>query len=255
MIYVEPRAGLCNRMRVMASAYNLAKEYNTTMTVLWRVSEGLNCSYYDLFCHDPLVSVIETKHKFSIKFLVKALKARRCFFNIKEEDGEKVESLVRNKKNVYVNTVFDFYDVKHYEMFVPIPEIEKRIADICQSYASYTIGIHIRRTDNIMAIEHSPLSVFLEFIDKEIEKNSDVRFYLATDSQEVEKEIVSCYKEYIILNENRTLGRNLQKGIEDALIDLGCLSRCDLIAGSYYSSFSETAAHWGKEKELKVLVS
>jgi hypothetical protein len=36
--------------------------------------------------------------------------------------------------------------------------------------------------------------------------------------------------------------RNLQKGIQDAVVDMYCLAGCQKIIGSYFSSFSEVAA-------------
>lgn len=253
MIYVEPRAGLCNRMRVIASAYTLAQKYNTKITVLWRESRGLKCSYNNLFCKQPLINVIETKHFINIKFMLNIMKCKRFFYNIKIDSLAEIENELIKNRDIYINTVYWFYEVKNYEMFEPINSIKYKIDNICRKYNMNTIGIHIRRTDNKEAIIHSPLELFLEFIEKEIQKNKEVKFYLSTDSKEIEKEISNKYSHYVITNANKVWGRDSKQGIEDALMDLGCLSRCDFIVGSYYSSFSETAAQWGIEKKLIVL--
>lgn len=253
MIYVEPRAGLCNRMRVIASAYVLALKYNTKITILWRISKGLNCSYHDLFCDNPMIEVIETHYKFSLKFFEKAIMSKKRFYDIKIDDLEKIENSLKKQENIYINTVYWFYELENYKMFVPVKKIEKQVVDITAQYGANTIGIHIRRTDNVKAIEHSPVNLFLDFIDKELEKDKKVKFYLATDSWEVEKLLHEKYGKHIIGNTNKILSRSQRKGIEDALVDLCCLSRCNTIAGSYYSSFSETAAQWGTKKQLFIL--
>ena len=49
-----------------------------------------------------------------------------------------------------------------------------------------------------------------------------------------------------------SISRTTQQGMVDALVDLVCLSRTPKIFGSYWSSFSETAAALG-ETELIVL--
>ncbi len=256
MIYVEPRAGLCNRMRVIESAYNLSKEYGAKVTVLWRKSKGLNCSYYDLFCENTMIQVIETKYKISLKFILRALKCKNKFLNIQYETSNKIEHLLKSnkEKNIYINTVFPFYSIKNYEIFEPTQEIKEKIDTICEkNFNANTIGIHIRRTDNINAIQYSPIELFEDFIRKKIEKEKNVRFYLSTDSIDVENKIISTFGSYIIVNHDKMWGRDSKQGMKDALIDLGCLSNCYIIVGSYYSSFSETAAQWGKTKELIIL--
>ena len=62
-------------------------------------------------------------------------------------------------------------------------------------------------------------------------------------TEEMTEEILQ--KEFpgrIFSNSNRMLQRDSQEGMNDAVIDLYCLSYCKKIIGSYWSSFSETAA-------------
>ena len=207
VIYVEPRAGLCNRMRVIESAYNLSIKYNSRVTVLWRVSKGLNCSYYDLFCKNNRIQVIETKFKFSFRFLVNALKCKKIFLNAKDEERSEIEKQLEgdNNKDIYINTVFPFHDIKNYVEFEPAQDIKEKISNICEkNFRTNTIGIHIRRTDNVNEIKYSPLDLFEKFIAKEIQKDKDVRFYLSTDSVDIENKITNMFGLYIIVNSNKT---------------------------------------------------
>lgn len=49
MIILETSAGLCNRMRAVMSAINLASEYNTNVQVIWPLNKGLNCRFDEIF--------------------------------------------------------------------------------------------------------------------------------------------------------------------------------------------------------------
>ena len=48
-VYVEPIGGLCNRMRVIASAYQLIRPQNGKLIVKWTANAELNCPATALF--------------------------------------------------------------------------------------------------------------------------------------------------------------------------------------------------------------
>lgn len=48
-VYVEPIGGLCNRMRVIASAYQLIRPRDGKLIVKWTANEELNCPAKALF--------------------------------------------------------------------------------------------------------------------------------------------------------------------------------------------------------------
>ena len=114
-------------------------------------------------------------------------------------------------------------------------------------------GIHIRRTDNTKSIENSPTELFINAINQELVYNPDTVFFCASDSVQEVKLLSDIFGSKIIFNKNKSYSRNSPKGIKDALIDLCCLKKCNEIYGSFWSSFSETAALWGGGK-LHILV-
>lgn len=250
MIYVEPRAGLCNRMRVIASAYSLAQKYNTKIVVLWRVSRGLNASFYDLFKPIQDIDVKESKHKLSLSFLWYAIKTRKQYWNISLiTDSDKMEKELKKGNDIYICTVHQFDNVGNYSIFCPTDSIMKKAEKIIKKITEHTVGIHIRRGDNIKAIERSPIELFTVRMDNMLKEGQDyISFYLATDAVDVQKYMLDRYHEKIISACNIKLDRNSLGGMEEALVDLLVLSKCRLILGSYYSSFSEVAAAWGGKK-------
>lgn len=49
MIFLNPRGGLCNRLRVIGSTIKLGIDYNDSIIIFWRKSPELGCSFEDLF--------------------------------------------------------------------------------------------------------------------------------------------------------------------------------------------------------------
>ena len=94
----------------------------------------------------------------------------------------------------------------------------------------------------------------LDVIEKEIANDSAVKFYLATDDLQEEKTISERFGDRIFTYKKRSVDRNTEVGIVDAMIDLTNLASCRKIYGSYYSSFSDVAAIWGntEKKVIKI---
>lgn len=125
--------------------------------------------------------------------------------------------------------------------------------DLVKENGFYYIGVHIRRTDQSLAIAHSKTETFISHIDKLIAKHNQYRIYLATDDPR-EKEIILQRYGRAVIYRDYCLDRNSEQGIVDALTELRNLSECDVIIGSYNSSYSEVAAYMNN-KELIFAVS
>jgi len=69
-LIVEPSHGLCNRLRVIRSALNLAQRFHFKLVVLWRVNKELKCKYEDIFEEPDLFKVINIKDNFFGKYIV-----------------------------------------------------------------------------------------------------------------------------------------------------------------------------------------
>ena len=130
------------------------------------------------------------------------------------------------------------------KLFVPRQDIQEKITSYSQSFTDYSIGIHIRRTDNAASIQQSPTELFIAAIDREIEANPNVSIFLATDSEIVKKEMLSRYGNRVLTAKDEA-DRNSIAGIKGGIIDMFALSKTNKIYGSFQSSFSELAAQIG----------
>lgn len=253
-----PTGGLCNRMRSIVTAIAIAKKYNCPLTIQWNNSEGLRANFNELF--KPInvldVELIENrKWIYSINgtkdFLVRKLFLKLMFeqtvFNYSiYRDGEIYDILknIYHKKLLLVSCypMCSAYNLQG--IFIPQDDIQKRISDITSHFSKQTIGVHIRRTDNIESINSSPTEVFIDKMNKEIEKDETTKFYIASDDKSVKQELLVKYPDRIITIIDDT-DRNSLDGMKFAVVDLFCLSKTNKIIGSVASSYSQVASEIG----------
>ena len=275
MIYIEPRGGLANRMRALASAISIAKELNRKLTCIWLENSELNASFESLFKKIEYVEFLNSKKKYkNLKFsdqqkaykkaIVKIInKFWGIDYNVKEKDfsefdinerHEFIKSKIIKNDRIYINTCEQFCNIGNVlNFFQPTEEINLLISSITKKFDSNTIGIHIRRTDNYLSIQNSPTSLFIEKINSILTKNPNTNFFLSTDDKSVEHNLIELFGDKIITFE-KNLNRNTTIGIKHAVVDMFCLSKCSLIYGSYWSSFSLMAGDLTQIR-LKILTN
>ncbi len=120
-----------------------------------------------------------------------------------------------------------------------------RADEILSHLGENVIGIHIRRTDHIVAIEKSPVDRFVSVIEKELAEDENCKVFLATDDHKTENEIVIRFgKDRIQTLPNKDFSTQ-KRGMMDAVADMLVLSKCRKIYGSYATQFSGFAAEYG----------
>jgi hypothetical protein len=134
--------------------------------------------------------------------------------------------------------------------FKPVDALDRQVIDMTTRFTN-TVGVHIRRTDHMAAIKHSSIQHFINAMDCEVAK-TNANFFLATDCKETERELLSRYPHKITIFPKSCYSRNSVLGIQEALIDLYCLSKTDKVLGSYYSSFSQVAAEISGIEEVTI---
>lgn len=261
-ITLIPVGGLANRMKAIDAAIALAQEAGARLQIIWFKDKGLNCRFDQLF--EPLdikdVTVKEAtwmdkltldrprRKNFHIPRFFQRVLFDACIY---EQEAthlfyQKFDYLswAKERKDVYLASCVYFYpQTVHalFSYFQPNPTVREQINTCCREFANKTIGIHIRRTDNVGSITHSPTELFVERMNDEIRKDNQCRFYLATDSEDEKTHLKSIFGTRIITSP-RTADRNSVNGMQDALAELYILSKTQKILGSMQSSYSETAA-------------
>ena len=260
-ITLIPVGGLANRMKAIDAAVALAQESGSQLQILWFKDKGLNCRFNQLFkplqlkdvvvkeatWMDTLIYDRPRKKNFYIPRLF-----QRMIFDVCVYENQATQLFHQNfdflswarGKYAYIASCVYFYPQTTHELFDifhPIPSIQERIDKISNQFGTNTIGIHIRRTDNIASITQSPTELFIERMKQEVEKDAHSMFYLATDSEEEKQYLKAVFGEQVIISP-RKADRNSMDGMQDALAELYILSKTRKIFGSMKSSYSETAA-------------
>ncbi len=268
--WVEPLAGLGNRMLAMASARFFAEKYHKRLCILWNNDSWLGADFTDLFQMIPECRIVTVKSKTRVQRLllrfnhwnIRKRLASRCDFVTDinlwggKSDGEICEMMengVKEAKRIYVRTWKCFAPIFQdgetgLDFFKPSDRVCMKGQALFERITPYTIGVHIRRTDHEEAIKNSPLNAFIARMRQELEIGEQCDFFVATDSEETKKEIKSIFGERVFFYEGKDLRRNHVNGMIDACVDLWALSKCKKILGSMGSTFGAMAAKLGNDR-------
>lgn len=257
MIVIKPTGGLCNRLRMIDSARLLSKLINKPLEIYWTLGPELNCSFDSLFELPSDYRVTESR---SVPPPQSRLLNKACFIREYLRCRKAYQCVIfQSKMNRLLKRQFDFIRLAKYDSIyitccnrfyrpqrrlqpiVPVAEIQNITAGFVRQFNDITIGVHIRRTDHHTVAAFSPEQGFVDIMNAELRQNPQTKFFLATDSPEILSRFTGLFGERVLWHP-KTYDRGSPQGIQDALVDLLCLSQTKKIIGSGLSSFSETAA-------------
>lgn len=256
-ITLVPTAGLCNRMNAILCSIASYEQYKIPTEIYWEKTTDCYADFSDLFepLNHPSIKVLPLKNFYlkpggkKLLFLPNLL--RKFIYDAAYKGNEiynfELDELCKDKSNIYIQAYNRFCSIAPVnnpiiEYFNPTKSISNHINSIIeQFYTHNTIGIHIRRTDNIAAIRNNPIEKFVAHMENELCKNPETNFYLATDSEEIKKILTNKFNNKIIPTQF-TLNRNSLQGMKDAVTELFCLGKTKRIIGSSNSTYSQLAA-------------
>ena len=258
MLTLFPAGGLCNRLLAIHSSLHLSRDIQQPLRVVWRMNPELGCRFDRLFRVPGEISQfinLETR-KPSIARKIRELPFRyfhwpplRPSFQWQEIEALHKAgydfSAFSNRRHTQFESLSLFYgEDRPFYGFQPADTLSDRIKGVLGGDTEI-IGIHIRRTDHKLSIQHSHTDLFAEKIEAIVRKNYDQKFFLATDDPQEEAKLLRLFPRRISTFGKRSQNRSREEAIEDALVDLYCLSRTRKILGSYASTFSFVAGWIG----------
>ena len=266
-----PSGGLANRMRAMASAWQLAVNTGVKVETIWFCDWALNAPFHSIF--EPIDNVAMVareakawelltldrprKRNFRIPLLYQRLRFAQRIDEWQvtplKNQGFNFNEWARGK-NSYMSCYQDFGNVpnsvyKH--LFHPVGPVLDEIQSYREHFSAHTIGMHIRRTDNKESIERSPLSLFVDAARREIDQHNDTRIFLATDDETTKTALKAEFGDRIITSP-KPAARNSIAGIRGGVAELWMLASTSTIYGSAGSSYSIMAAKIG-DNNLEIL--
>lgn len=254
-----PQGGLCNRLRAVLSAVSLVEERHIAahIRVGWSVEDECAARYDQLFLplDSPHVTIAPrrwydrpvTRRNLHWPALVRSLIYSASYCNVPPPLAELQRQLsAGHHVEIYASTGLAFceYSPAYIRRLHPLPHLQRRINDLCTSFDAHTIGVHIRRTDHSTSIAESPDTLFVAAMQRAVEADPATRFYLATDDAALKASLAARFAGRVMVQSCVGTRSDLY-GMEEAVVDLWTLARTSRILGSYWSSFTDTAAEIG----------
>ncbi|MCR4740279.1 MAG: hypothetical protein K5886_08490 [Lachnospiraceae bacterium] len=269
VIVLDIYAGIGNRFQGLSALSRVYKDLGCRCIILWRVENSCNIRYEKLLKkkdHIRVINLYDTGLRKNPvrtiigRLLVKIIKHRadRCYtlnemHELTREKGyEGVLEILRSNKLNYIFSRSSFvpFTTDDLELVDCSPGVEKRGRDLWKKIeeGGNVIGIHVRRTDNVVSIKNSPDELFYKRMDSELAKDDSVRFFLCTDDESVERNMIKRYGEDRFILYKKVNNRSSKEGLQDALVEMMGLSKCRMIVGSKGSTFSYFANKIGKNE-------
>lgn len=259
-ITLVPQGGLCNRLRAILSALSLIEHgaVDARLVVGW--DDGLECAarFDQLFqpLDSPHATIVPrrwtdrpiTRRNLHWPAFLRNFVYTRQYAN-RPPSAEELRLCFASHSDaaVYVSTGLAFcdYPAEYVRRLRPLPHLQERIDSLSAAFTpGHTIGIHIRRTDHVTAIAESPDALFVDAIADAISADAEAHFFLATDDSALKRSLMTRFPGRITAQDCRGTRSDLG-GMEEAVVDLWTLARCSRIIGSYWSSYTDTAAEIG----------
>ncbi len=272
-IILDIYAGIGNRFQGLSALSRVYKDLNCKCVIFWRIENSCNIRYEDLLKKEKNISVINLydtglrKNPFRtvigrmIVCLCRAMAGRRYTLDemhamIRNIGYTGVLEILKTNRMNYIYSRSSFVPFSHddLELIECSDEVRNRGAALWESLENSggVIGIHIRRTDNRVSIENSPVELFMDAMDREMDKDENVRFYLCTDDEAVQNDLIEKYGKERFIIYQKINNRTSKAGLQDALVEMMALSKCDKIIGSYGSTFSYFASVLGQKEYVVV---
>lgn len=263
MIIIEPCAGLGNRLLGLGSAFAVAEKLNRKLVVMWKREVGCNIRFSELFDlpfevveisenglkKEPVAQILGDRAKKKWRGMADRFLECDDVEQIKEQEGyEGLFRLIKQTPVIYLKAFGPICEVnaESYSFVKPSKNIEENGACLFRELNGHCVGVHVRRTDHTEAIANSPLALFAERMQKELEADADTSFFVATDDKEVRRELKELLPDAkLIFPQSDVIDRDSKEGIEEAFVEMLALSKCRKILGSYNSTFSLLPSYIG----------
>ena len=247
-------AGLGNRIKCMISTIKMRErvchyEPDCGATyVYWPVNKQCGCKFDDIF--EPFIREIALD-KISKKDILN--KSWKLLSGDKEFDF-KYNNLTQKEKDEFS---------PYFKFIKPKREIEDTAWAFMNKYKESfdkgeVIGVHIRKGDFSGLYDgRQHISTEDKFISKIYDLlilNENYKFLICTEDEETENTFRDIFGNAIINFPKRYRGRNTPNSIKEAFVDMLLLSKCNIILGTFLSTFTEVAWWLGGCKAQVVIV-
>jgi hypothetical protein len=252
---VKPIGGLGNRLKSLVSALRFTNKVYTTDRIF-------NLLFKKQF---PVVN----------EYQGKCLEFSDWRFRLKESDpvnenfGTVYLQCCSAKEQSRYAIDFEYFRIPEvirseiasiFSMLEPSTIIQQAVARFTEDWSKDVIAVHVRSwiDDPIRRAALYNLEAYFREIDR---RNASMRIFLATDSMDVTSEFVKKYGDRVLfhpygapnLNPHVSESETDETAIK-AFVDMLCLSKGELLIGTYLSTFTECAWWYGGCKQHVIII-
>ena len=251
VFYHSFMSGLANRMRAWVTNSAFAEYLNVPFIMKWRPDDACGKKKFEELFEIPENMQYESGRRYQPDSTTLWVKANYPNNKFHERFIKGNFDLTTDQFQEYVNN-----QIKYVK---PLPHIQAEIDDYAKKLdVENTIGLHIRRTD-LKEQDKSPDTWFDQNIKMELEKNSDMKFLLATDNKWTEEKFMMKYGDIMVAIDRDfedVEGGEIYPGghrhrhspTEQGLVDMMLLSKTQRVYGCHGSSFGRFGAWFGRKK-------
>ncbi|CAN8063819.1 unnamed protein product [Agarophyton chilense] len=279
--------GLGNRLRALGSCMSFAKETSRELVVVWEPDSHIEAKFTDMF-NTPLVILEKMPVHWPFSEVEKwdSVWSDFKYHNYMEMEGDgavKGEIIhdLPNKhmyyKGAYImeveNSALTNWEKDNNQLrsLTPIDDVTKMVAEMESKGlgSERVVGLHVRNRTLSQDIKNvdflreygdeatrtmdmwrhkSGVHNFMTVMNRLLKENPATKFFVATDTFEVIGELEGKYGPERILSFTRTCDERDGHCVKYALADLYALSKCKVLYGSNWSSFTEAAERLGGVK-------
>lgn len=266
-IICVPICGFANRLKFLASIDGIAKKLKCKdVKVVWNKTMNCNIYHTDIFDKISGLEFISESdvppkdqmlyygyiHMDSIQVKLKEEQSVKSILLIegghesKHMDTSLVD-FIKTKTKFYNSIVWSKNLCTRLDNFGEIPTIGIHYRHVNKTYDS----ADVKANPLINFSLNSPFSEFEEFI----KKNKHKMFFIS-NSLYHKKYIEEKYsKKVTIINDNEDNERNSTESMLNSVFEFILLTKCELIVGSYFSSFSDEASYFNMVPKVMPLLS
>jgi len=259
-------SGLANRLRALCGFRALAELEQRAFYLVWETGPTCEADFSELFEAPKLAQIRRSE-------IDARVSSERATVYTDSEWYDRIWE--RHAKDTHSWEAFRGAAYSMVKQLEPVPSIAGEVRAFAEEHAlEDATGLHVRWTDNLQEYDvwekHAPsfrrehvsrIEGFVRFLRESPPGPPPRRVFLATDNPSVESALAKSFdgelitfpktysREYAWKFSLRRLRpfKQLRRttSMREALIDLLLLSRCRVIAGTYFSSFGELASLLG----------
>ncbi len=221
-------SGLCDRLTNMLLAYGIGRKSGREIHWHWPLMPACRCPFHELFECD-VIKILESPPETGPQIGGGFMTVAEVLQAAAVQDAEPVLRLGWG----YFGHNFDGLNI----VFRPSPNIAAMIRKFMNDHwQEQMIGVHVRRTDRE---PHCPsVAAYVAAVDGALAQSPASSLFLATDDANCLQEFTKRYGSRVVLYPVRTLRRDVDVGIIDAVTTLYLLRHTRGVVGSRISGYS-----------------